>query len=605
MAVCNDLPVVGSMLKKTVDFQPTWRIFAEVKSLLRVANSVPAGVNGDGKYLMSLLPDQSTCEKWIRRYCETYGSIYHVVDHNFLITELQEILVASVHANEVHVLKILLVIETAMQTDKSERLRGRLILQEAERRIYTSTPFQKPCIGVMQTLLLLIIMKTIAASDTDNIYSIMGIMGLTTQMALSMGLHRDPALFPSVTPYYAEVRKRLWACFFRLNLEYCTRSGFQFGIRLEDVDCPLPSPIDLQTLDSGTMRELVPLLSQAQEALDLAFNIAAMKLAIVRAPLHQRLCSPTPHISSEVRDQMRASCLKILRELPPNLQEGALLCSPIEKLQQALLAVHVHSFMIIIISNDVLGVPPHKSQRDHLYEAWDNSMPILYQMQEVLQSDSEFSNVAYHLLWTDLARAALTACLVIGRLRNIHLGTTISNSPPPTLVMFQKLLIKSLDSLSQLLAERYRLGPIAAKMRLVLAVVTTVTSSLVNDFGGAQQDSKFLRLGITAAEEAVTEMEHSLKREYQDPTFALLGFNGNDTARITAPPSAPIPLLMNWMDHAQLPDPLNQTLYQSECDFYLGSKCPMQSDLSLPFCMAALEPTSSISSTPNLLWEDI
>ncbi|KGO66969.1 Transcription factor, fungi [Penicillium italicum] len=600
MAPCNDLPVIGAMLEKTVDFQTTWRTFTEVKSLLRIANSVPAGVIGDGK-LLNLLPDRSTCEKWIRRFSETYGRIYHVIDHNCLITELDEILMACVDANEVHVIKILLVIAIAMQTDKSERLRGRLLLQEAERRIHTSTRFQKPCIGVVQALLLLVIMKTITASDTDKIYTLLGIMGLTTQMALSMGLHRDPALFPGVTPYYAEVRKRLWACFFRLNLDYCIRSGSNFGIRLEDVDCPLPSAIDLLNLDPGPMMESGTFLDQAEEATDQAFNIAAMKLAIVRAPLHQRLCSTSPGLSNEVRDRMRASFQKILRELPPNLQEGASSCSPIEKLQQALLSMHVHSFMIIITLNFVLGVPSHNSQRGDLYEAWDSSVSILHQSQEVLQIGSELSNVAYHLLWTDLARAALTACLVVGRLRRINLGITVSNNPQPTLVVFQQLLLKYLDSLSQIVAGRYYLGPVAAKTRLVLAVATTVTSSLVNDLGGSNQDSKFFQVGVKAAKEVTAEMERALKRENKDSTLSLSSFNN---AMISAPPSVPTPLTANWMDQAQLPDHLIQTLFPSDCDFYPESESPglgTQSDL---YSMA-FKPTLTIQSTTDLLWEEV
>ncbi|GFF55906.1 Fungal transcriptional regulatory protein, N-terminal [Aspergillus udagawae] len=432
----------------------------------------------------------------------------------------------------------------------------------------------------------------------------MGVMGLATQVVLIMGLHRDPALFPGVTPYYAEVRKRLWARFFRLNLDYCIRSGSQFGIRLEDVDCPLPSPIDLLTLDPGFVMGSATLLNQDQEATDQAFNIAAMKLAIVRGPLHQRLCCITPQLSSQVWDRMRTSLRKILRELPPNLQEGASSCSPIEKLQQALLSVHVHSFIIIIALNLVLGVPSHDSQRGDLYETWDNSVSILHQLQEVLQSGSELSGVAYHLLWTDLARAALTAFLVLGRLRSINLGTTVSNGPPPTLAMFQQLLLKSLDSLSQILAGRYRLRPVAAKTRLVLAVATTVTSSLIKDFGDSEQDSKFLQVGITAAEKVVTEMEHSLKGEHQDSTLALLGFN---TARTSAPPSAPTSPAAKWMNHAPLPDPLIQTLIPSDYDFYPGSESPglgLQSDLYLPYSMAPFGSTSTIQCMPNLLWED-
>ncbi|KAF4770744.1 hypothetical protein N7455_007278 [Penicillium solitum] len=605
MAASTDLPVIGAVLEKTVDFQPMWRTFVEVKSLLRVANSVPTVVNGDSRKLLNLLPDRSTCEKWIRRFYETYGRIYHVIDQNCLMTELEEVFIACIDANEVHALKILLVISIAMQADNSERLHGRLLLQEAESRIHTSTQFQKPCVGVMQVLLLLIIMKTITASDTDKIYSLIGTMGLTTQMALSMGLHRDPALFPGVTPYYLEVRKRLWACFFRLNLEYCIRSGSNFGIRLEDVDCPLPSRIDLSTLDPGTIMESATVLNEAEEATDQAFSIAAMKLAIVRAPLHQQLCSTTPELSNELRDRMRASFYKILRELPPNLQEGASSYSPIEKLQQALLSMQVHSFMIIMTLNFVQGVPSHNSQRSDLYELWDNSVSILHQLQDVLQSGSELSSVAYHLLWTDLARAALTACLVVGRLRRINMGTTVSNNPHPTLVIFQQLLLKYLDSLSQILARRYHLGPVAAKTRLVITVATTVTSSLVDDFGGLQQDSKFLQVGIKAADEVVTEMERSLKRETQDSTPALLGLN---TAMTSAPPSGLTPLTADWMDHTQLPDPLIQTLFPSDCGFYQNSESlglGMQSDLCLPYSMASFKPTSTIQSTTNLLWEDI
>lgn len=606
MAVCNDLPVIGAMLEKTVDFQPTWRTFAEVKSLLRLANSIPDVVIGTRQKPLNLLPDRSTCEKWIRRFCETYGRIYHVIDQSCLITELEEILVAS-DPNEVHVLKIVLVMAIAMQSDKSERLRGRLLLQEAESRIHTSSKFQKPCIGVMQVLLLTIIMKTVTASDTDKIYGLMGTMGLTTQMALGMGLHRDPALFPGVTPYYAEVRKRLWACFFRLNLDYCIRSGSHFGIRLEDVDCPLPTPIDLLTLDPAATRVSDTSLTQAQEATDQAFNIAAMKLAIVRAPLHQRLCSTTPQLSNEVRSRMRASFHKILRELPPALQEGNSSCSPIEKLQQVLLSVRVHSFMIIITLNFVLGVPPHDSQQTDLFESWDNSVSILYQLQEVLQSGSELSSVAYHLLWTDLARAALTACSVVGRLRSINLGTTVSNSPPPTLVMFQQLLLKSLDSLSQILAQRYHLGPVAAKTRLVLAVATTVTAGLISDFGGSQQESKFVQIGVTAAEEVVAVMERALKQKDQDSAFALLGF---DVANSSASSTVPSPLSANWMENAQLPDPLIQTLFPGDCDFYPDSESPdlglnLQPDLCFPYPMPAFDSTPSVNSVPNLLWDEL
>ncbi|KAG0152883.1 hypothetical protein PDIDSM_2688 [Penicillium digitatum] len=332
------------------------------------------------------------------------------------------------------------------------------------------------------------------------------------------------------------------ACLFRLNLDYSIRSGSHFGIRLEDVDCPLPSAIDLLTLDPGLMMEPGTFLNQAQEATDQAFSIAAMKLAIVRAPLHQRLCSTTPGLSSEVRDRMRVSFQKILRELLPNLQEGASSCSAIEKFQQALLSMHAHSFMIVITLNFVLGVPSHNSQRSDLYEAW------------TIRLD----------------------CLPGGWSPATHQsGDNRLQWPQPTLVIFQQLLLKYLDSLSQILAARYHLGPVAAKTSLVLAVATTVTSSLVNDLGDPKQDSTFFQVGFKAAEEVTAEMECFLKRETQDSRLSLLGPN---TAGASAPPNATTPLPVNRMDHA-LPDQLIQTLFPSECDFYPGSESQFMPDL--------------------------
>lgn len=603
MAVCNDLPVIGAMLEKNPDFQPMWKTFAEVKSLLRATNSVPARLNWDRKNPQNLLPDLPTCKNWISRFCETYGRLYLVVDQKCLLAELEGIFAAPLDPNEVHVIKIILVIAIAMQTDKSQRLCGRVFLQEAESYIHTSTKFQKPCIGVLQALLLMIIMKTITSSETDKLYSLLGIMGQTTQMALSMGLQRNPALFPGVTPYYAEVRKRLWACFFRLNLDYCIRSGSNFSIRLEDVDCGIPTPIDLMALSPASAMEQNAPLNQDQRATDQAFNIAAIRLAMVIAPLHQQLCSASPKLSNEARSRMCEAFQNILRDLPLNLQEGAPSYSPVEKLQKASLIVHVHSFMNIITLNSVLGVPLNNSQKGDLYELWDNSVSILYQLQEALQNEPELSIVAYHLLWTDLARAALIACLVVGRLRNINLGTTVSNAAPPTLVVFQQLLLKCLDTLAQILAGKYQLGPYVAKTRLLLAVAATVTSSLINDFSCSQQDSKFYQVGIMAAENVVNEMERSLNRKAQESTFPMLQL---DSLSTSVPLVSP-PLTLNWADNTQLSDPFYQMALLGSCDTYTepeSSNMDMEPDVFLPYSMAQFAPASTIQSTPDFFWGD-
>lgn len=288
MAVCIDMVVLKAMLDKSDEFQTSRKAFAEIKSLTRIANAIPtsiAAVMGDGRSLLNLLPNRRTCERWVAKYCQTYGRIYSVVDEACLATAIDEIYVRPANANRVDIFNILLVIAIAMQNDESERLNGRRLARHVEDCFHSSTRNQKPPIGIVRTLLLLIIIKTIAGSDTDKMYGLLGTLGLTTQVVFSMDLHRNPECLPNVSPYYAEVRKRLWACFFRLNLDYCIRSGTQITLRLEDIDCPLPTDVSLSLLNpTATAGRESELGTERQSKADATFGIVAVELAKVIAP---------------------------------------------------------------------------------------------------------------------------------------------------------------------------------------------------------------------------------------------------------------------------------------------------------------------------------
>ncbi|KAL4903994.1 hypothetical protein BDW74DRAFT_185729 [Aspergillus multicolor] len=68
--------------------------------------------------------------------------------------------------------------------------------------------------------------------------------GLLVREAMMMGLHRDPAHFPSMTPFWAETRKRLWWTVLELELQTSLHLGVPLTLSWEDFDCPRPLNVE-------------------------------------------------------------------------------------------------------------------------------------------------------------------------------------------------------------------------------------------------------------------------------------------------------------------------------------------------------------------------
>ncbi|KAK3359656.1 hypothetical protein B0T25DRAFT_104611 [Lasiosphaeria hispida] len=548
MAPCSEMVAIKALLDRSVEFRASRQALAELKALLRARNALPppnpalAHIS-DADKLRLLIPDRHACEKWVAKYCKTYNRVYSILDPAAVAGDLDALYSGSL-SNPVHIAKLLLAAAIAMQDTETERLYGRRLARYVEDCIHSSSRFQKPCIGVVQVLLLLIIVKVISASDTDKMYELLALQGLTSQIVSSMGLHRDPALFAEVTPYNAEMRKRLWACFVRLSLYYCIRSGTQLNIRLDESDCPPPTIIDLHALEPSTANTAFRSESETHTELDMAFGIVAARLARIIAPVHQSLYSPNPPDLGELQRELQASFSTLLAELPPALRQGAKTSDPIEELQQYLLSVSMHSFMSIIALHYTLGTGADHSQRNQLAELWDYASSVLHQFQTLCQNTEELLNITFHLLWADAGRAAITACWVIGRLRQLDDNRIMSFHPQHTIFVYHQLLTKSLSCLSQTWQSRYHLGPVAAKVSVIIGMTVGLVEYLYSEqysSGNAQQ--AVMDQGVTTAERLIADMRLGLhQRQSSVPTH---------TDMATQSSSLPFPALT--LDTSTLP----------------------------------------------------
>jgi hypothetical protein len=135
--------------------------------------------------------------------------------------------------------------------------------------------------------------------------------GSLLTMAMSMGLHQDPLLFPSLTPFQVEMRRRLWAATLELYVQHHVDSSIALTLRPSDIE--MPEFLNLDDKDLGKDATTTPkskegitdasIQIQLTESLALRLEVAHMVNA-----LHQECSFDT---ALELAEQFKAACRKL------------------------------------------------------------------------------------------------------------------------------------------------------------------------------------------------------------------------------------------------------------------------------------------------------
>ncbi|EAW07415.1 fungal specific transcription factor domain-containing protein [Aspergillus clavatus NRRL 1] len=125
---------------------------------------------------------------------------------------------------------------------------------------------------VLETLMLYIAMELFLRSDAE--IGVWILLGTIVQLAMHMGYHRDPRHFPSMSPFTAEMRKRVWATIVELDLGLSTQMGLPRLIKHWQTDTGGPSNLHDNDFDRSTAampasrpkNELTPMLYRLVKA---------------------------------------------------------------------------------------------------------------------------------------------------------------------------------------------------------------------------------------------------------------------------------------------------------------------------------------------------
>ncbi|KAI5307605.1 hypothetical protein KEM55_007873, partial [Ascosphaera atra] len=81
--------------------------------------------------------------------------------------------------------------------------------------------------------------------------------GLATRLAMRMGYHRDGKAYPAITPFHAEMRRRVWCLVRQSDTWYSLKTGMPTMIRASVVDTELPRNLYDEDFDEDC-KELPP-----------------------------------------------------------------------------------------------------------------------------------------------------------------------------------------------------------------------------------------------------------------------------------------------------------------------------------------------------------
>ncbi|KAJ5963701.1 C6 transcription factor [Penicillium vulpinum] len=195
--------------------------------------------------LLGTLPTQVVCDVLVDAYLRTFELIYRVIHIPSFWKEYHQLWAQPQSTSTDFLMKLVLILAlgTTFYPDRSNKVHLRRL---AQTWIYAAQwwligPLEKSNVnldGLQVGCLLLLARQTNNLPGTSWFSA-----GSVLRMAMVMGLHRTPNLFPALSVYQSQMRDRLWATVLELTL-------------LSSLDAAIPLPFSLQDIDRTGLSNL-------------------------------------------------------------------------------------------------------------------------------------------------------------------------------------------------------------------------------------------------------------------------------------------------------------------------------------------------------------
>lgn len=206
------------------------------------AGTTPAAGTPDPE-LLALVPPRETTDRLWQTYSAHFASYCRVLHMPTFDTEYQRFWATQQQQAPRHFLPQLLSICAIASCFRDEdRLRGegrvRTWIEAVRVWLFRADPRAQLTIGFLQAHLLMLIAGDVHWIKIDRSWISSGSL---IRNAISAGLHREPRDFFRISPFHAELRRRLWYSIVEYDLLTSFAKGRIPTVRQDEYDCELPS----------------------------------------------------------------------------------------------------------------------------------------------------------------------------------------------------------------------------------------------------------------------------------------------------------------------------------------------------------------------------
>ncbi|KAF5684589.1 hypothetical protein FCIRC_3933 [Fusarium circinatum] len=194
--------------------------------------------------LTTELASKALCDSLVECYLEGIEKVYRILHIPTFRNKCDALWASGVESDRDFVAQLKLVLALGATTyDDNFSLRATAVRWIYEVQTWISEPEFKPRLGVqfLQTNVLLVLAREMVSVGGESSWIACGSLLRT---AVSMGLHRDPALLSKTTTMACEMRRRLWNTILELCLQSSLSSGGPPMITEDEFDTEPPGNLD-------------------------------------------------------------------------------------------------------------------------------------------------------------------------------------------------------------------------------------------------------------------------------------------------------------------------------------------------------------------------
>jgi hypothetical protein len=256
----------------------------------------------------------------------------------------------------------------------------------------------------------------------DAEFEIWILLGMLIPISLRMGLHRDPKYFGEISAFGGEMRRRVWATIFQIDVGFSTLVGLPRMIKPQHCDTEQPRNLLDADFDENTL-ELPPSRPES-EVTPILFLLGKNKMISVGGIISDLVHDLRPFPDTEL---MRVEeLLQVARNsLPSSLQWQPLSHSITEGPQSIMQRVYLDMFyykMQIILYKKYMLRATTQSKYNEAREVCLNSAVKILEYQHLLDEETQLDGRLSAIRWTyssllndDFMLAASILCFYINQ----------------------------------------------------------------------------------------------------------------------------------------------------------------------------------------------